>query len=295
MFNDTGFDKFISTSNDTITEEIKLPFENQNENNSYFLKDDICSEQKYFIDSFFNKLSTRELSNNLIDNKIEKNNSNKEFEGNFPFIRDTKELKESKESKINKFHTKIYKKRGRTKLINSKRKTHSKDDRDNILTKIQNHFLTFLINVSNDVIKLCFHAKKNNKRFRQIDYNIKKNITKEHITKLKTCSIKDILQMKISPKYKKCGEDYNKEVYNFIYEEANKDKNLDWINNFFDMKYLEAFKEYYYNCDKNMNYFFIQDKTINFSFNTKPFYNLLEKYPEIQNRLKDISKRNFLG
>ena len=114
------------------------------------------------------------MSNNLIDNKIEKNNSNKELEGNFPFIRDTKELKESKESKINKFHTKIYKKRGRTKLINSKRKTHSKDDRDNILTKIQNHFLTFLINASNDVIKLCFHAKKNNKRFRQIDYNIKK-------------------------------------------------------------------------------------------------------------------------
>ena len=63
--------------------------------------------------------------------------------------------------------------------------------------------------------------------------------------------------MKISPKYKKYGEDYNKEVYNFIYEETNKDKNLDWINNFFDMKYLEAFKEYYYNCDKNMNYFFL--------------------------------------
>ena len=48
--------------------------------------------------------------------------------------------------------------------------------------------------------------------------------------------------MKISPKYKKYGEDYNKEVYNFIYEETNKDKNLDWINNFFDMKYLEISK-----------------------------------------------------
>ena len=105
-------------------------------------------------------MSTRELSNNLIDNKIEKNNSNKEFEGNFPFIRETKELKESKESKINKFHTKIYKKRGWTKLIVSKRKTHSKDDRDNILTKIQNHFLTFLMDASNDVIKPYFHAKK---------------------------------------------------------------------------------------------------------------------------------------
>ena len=32
--------------------------------------------------------------------------------------------------------------------------------RDNVLTKIQVHFLTYLINVSNDIIEPYFQAKK---------------------------------------------------------------------------------------------------------------------------------------
>ena len=37
------------------------------------------------------------------------------------------------------------------------------------------------------------------------------------------------------------------------------------------------------------------DKEINISENTKPFYNLLEKNTEIQERLETISKRHFIG
>ena len=104
--------------------------------------------------------------------------------------------------------------------------------------------------------------------------------------------------MKISPKYKKYGEDYNKELCDSINEEVKNDKNLSWIKNFFDMNYLKVFHEYY-SINKDRNYFVISDnlsdKKINILENTKPFYNLLEKNAEIQERLKTISKRHFIG
>ena len=61
---------------------------------------------------------------------------------------------------MNKFLTKKHKKRLRRKKINTNRKTHSKADDDNVLTKIQNHFLTFLVDISNDVMKPYFEEKK---------------------------------------------------------------------------------------------------------------------------------------
>ena len=284
--------QIMSSSDESTLEEFKHSFENLNENNPYFSKDDIPQEQIYFIET-----STIEFSNNKSDNITEKNKSENACEGYFSFIRDNKEFKESDETKINKFLTKKHKKRGRRKMINTNRKTHSKTDDDNVLTKIQNHFLTFLVDISNDVIKSYFEEEKINKTFMQIDYNIKKNIKLAHISELKTRSIKDILQMKVSPRNKNIGEDYNKEVYEevykLIYEEAEKDENLNWINDFFDTKYLEAFKKYYYYFDKNRNYFL--DKKINFSLNTKPYYKLLEKYPEIKDSLKKICERCFIG
>ena len=291
--------QIMSSSDESTLEEIKHSFENLNENNPYFSKDDIPQEQIYFIETRFNKLSTIEFSNNKSDNITEKNKSENACEGYFSFIRDNKEFKESEDTKMNKFLTKKHKKRGRRKMINTNRKTHSKTDDDNVLTKIQNHFLTFLVNISNDVIKPYFEEEKINKTFMQIDYNIKKNIKLAHISELKTRSIKDILQMKVSPRNKNIGEDYNKEVYEEVYklicEEAEKDENLSWINDFFDTKYLEAFKKYYYYFDKNRNYFFIRNKKINFSLNTKPYYKLLEKYPEIKDSLKKICERCFIG
>ena len=222
--------QIMSSSDESTLEEIKHSFENLNENNPYFSKDDIPQEQIYFIETSYNKLSTIEFSNNKSDNITEKNKSENACEGYFSFIRDNKEFKESEDTKMNKFLTKKHKKRGRRKMINTNRKTHSKTDDDNVLTKIQNHFLTFLVDISNDVIKPYFEEEKINKTFMQIDYNIKKNIKLAHISELKTRSIKDILQMKVSPRNKNIGEDYNKEVYEEVYklicEEAEKDENL---------------------------------------------------------------------
>ena len=293
-----GLDEISNESNESIPEEINIPFENQIEINSYFLNDDISPRQIYFNDHTFNKFSTKAFSNNALDNDIKKDKSDKVFEGNFPFLKKSIELEENAESKINIFQTKKHKIRGRLKTNNSNRKNHGKTADDNVLTKIQDHFFKFLIDVSNDVLERYFRTKKNNECFKQINYDIKRNITSDHIYMLKNCSIKDILQMKISPKYKKYGEDYNKELCDSINEEVKNDKNLSWIKNFFDMNYLKVFHEYY-SINKDRNYFVISDnlsdKKINILENTKPFYNLLEKNAEIQDRLKTISKRHFIG
>jgi len=201
-------------------------------------------------------------------------------------------LEENEDSKMNLFLTKKYKKKGRIKLNDTNRKTHNKMDDDNVLTKIQVNFLKFLIAISNDIIDSHF-----GKYFMPINYNIRKNIKSDHISKLKTSSIKDILRMNISPKFQKYGENYNKKIYDFICDKVDKDENLSWVSNFFDMNYLEVFNKYYYRINREQNYFYIGDKKIKFS-EAKPFYYLLEKNksaPLYQERLIKISERCFIG
>ena len=161
-----GLDKIINESNESIPEEINIPFENQIENNSYFLNDDISPRQIYFNDHTFNKFSTPAFSNNTLDNIIEKCESDEVSEGNYPFLKKSIELEENAESKINIFQTKKYKIRGRIKTNNTNRKNHGKTADDNVLTKIQDHFFKFLIDVSNNIIEPYFQAKKNNECFK---------------------------------------------------------------------------------------------------------------------------------
>ena len=273
----SGLFEVISDSGDFVPGELPNPTEILN-----------LQEPCYFHD----KMSTAELSVNII-------NMDKAFNDIFPFIKPILPLEENDNKPIF-FKTKKVLKRGRKKSVNvdinshkPKRKIHCKTDDDNVLIKIQVHFLTFLINITNDVIEPYFQAKKKNIYFRQINYDYKKNITIDHISELKSCAIKDILQKEISPKCRNYGKDYNNNNYDYILEQINKDKELNLINNFFNMKYLEIFEKYYYTYNKK-NYFYFQDKKINFSKKTKTFYNLLEKNKndqEIQECFKKISER----
>ena len=162
------------------------------------------------------------------------------------------------------------KKRGRKSM--KKKKFHLKSDFDNVLTKIQIHFLNFLINVSNDVLKATL--TKNNLHFKHINYNFKKQITYEHIKYLKTVPIKVLLEKDISSKYRKYSKDFNSKILQQVIPSSK------WLEEFFNMKYLSLFRIYYNNCKplKQINF---NGKNINLSLNTKSFYNLLKK-----NRIK---------
>ena len=104
-----------------------------------------------------------------------------------------------KEDKINKSIEKIVKpvfltkKRGKNtnKKQIRKRKTHVKYALDNVLVKIQVHFLNFLVDFANDALK---HIIKDRKYyFRKLNYNFKRNIKYNHFNELKTLKIKKIL------------------------------------------------------------------------------------------------------
>ena len=56
---------------------------------------------------------------------------------------------------------------------NLDKRIHSASDDDNVLRKIQVHYLTFLVNFTNDVIK-TFIEDKNVPQFKNLDYKIKK-------------------------------------------------------------------------------------------------------------------------
>ena len=162
------------------------------------------------------------------------------------------------------------KKRGRKSM--KKKKFHLKSDFDNVLTKIQIHFLNFLINISNDVLKATL--TKNNLHFKHINYKFKKLITYEHIKYLKTVPIKVLLEKDISSKYRKYSKDFNSKILQQVIPSSK------WLEEFFNMKYLSLFRIYYNNCKplKQINF---NGKNINLSLNTKSFFNLLKK-----NRIK---------
>ena len=191
-----------------------------------------------------------------------------------------------KEDKINKSIEKIVKPvfltkktKGRGKNNNKKqirkRKTHVKYAFDNVLTKIQVHFLNFLVDFANDALK---HIIKDRKYyFRKLNYNFKRNIKYNHFNELKTLKIKEILSQDISNKYKLTSKETNKEIILRVTTFSN------WLKAFFDIDYLKAFN-IYYNKLKPLKKVIFQGIEINLSSQTKSFNNLLKNNKE----MKDI-------
>ena len=60
-----------------------------------------------------------------------------------------------------------------------KRPIHDKTGEDNILTKIQVHFMNFLVNLANDAIKVIL--KNKNLNFKNINYKYKKKYKKRRL------------------------------------------------------------------------------------------------------------------
>ena len=232
-------------------------------------------------------------STNIINQIVENNNNIDRVCNNIFYApKATIELEENEDKNQNPqcvtLNLKKYNKRGRKKEEGKPiRKKHSSMDDDNVLTKIQVHFFTYLINITNDIIKSGFGK---NGDFQQIKYDDKKNIKLDNIKKLKNSKIKDILQMKISSKCRKYDENYNKNNYIKILEAISNDTSLNWITDFFHMNYLDLFEKYY----NNDNSFF--GKEINISKETKSFNDLLKKNDDkMKECLNIISKRYLQG
>ena len=181
------------------------------------------------------------------------------------------------------------KKRGRKKERENKSQTHDKYSMDNILRKIKNHFLSFIIFFINDILKALNYEQ----RFLKLNQSFKVNIKKDFVESLKKKTIGEIINNKISTKYKKKID--NKKIY----EELKDKEDLKLL---FKENYLELFKNIYYKNIKiiNLKKYGIE-REINLSKEVKFYEDLLKKNEafnednEYKRNINECINLNFLS
>ena len=196
-------------------------------------------------------------------------------------------ISENQEKKII-FNSKIGK-RGKPSN-NSRIKMHTNLNFDNLQTKIQVHFFSFIINICNDALYSELHDKKNS--FKEISYKIKQKVDQEFFELLKESPIRKIVELRISKKYKRCGEDYNQQLLSKVYNKS------PWLNKFFNINYIKLFTYYFnYNKEKQNNKINIEGKNITLSTKTKTFCDLLKKKEnkKIEKELKETALSVYLN
>ena len=166
----------------------------------------------------------------------------------------------------------------RSKYPQKRARIHDNTEFDNLLRKIQVHFLSFVINISNDAILAEFNDTKNN--FKDISYEIKKIVNYQTCSIFKNYTVKNILCQKISSKYKKFDQYINRQTLNEVCKS-------EWLNKFYNMKFMDIF-EIYHSNGKELKEFEFENKTIKLSKSTKTFFNLLNKKENIPIRDKLI-------
>ena len=184
----------------------------------------------------------------------------------------------------NLFSIESHKRRGRKTHKNGPI-IHRSDSFDNLLRKIQVHFLNFLIDFCNEALKTEY--ENSDYSFKQINYKVKKEIKYSYLKNLKHCSIKDILNFDISSKYLKIDRKHNKKLLEKI------ESSSIWLYNLFQMNYLQLFK-YYYNDGKPLNKIYFMEREIFLTPKTKSFYCLLEKNLNLKNEIIGVAKRCYL-
>ena len=103
----------------------------------------------------------------------------------------------------------------------------------------------------------------------------------DYVSKLKNSSIKDLLNLEISDKYKAFNKNHNQIILSRIENE--------WLKKLFEMNYLEIFK-YYYNNEKPLKKFVFEGKEIVLSSKTKSFSFLLDKNKKLSEKIIDTAK-----
>ena len=278
----------ISESSNSFSNDGKNEFD-------YFLEDkkeDLIQNNPISSSDDLSSLNSIEISKEE-ENKLyyvinDKNNENQNT---------AIENKNSSKSDSTQFITK--KKRGRGKqndsndLNDSNDKiinVHDKFSPDNVLRKIQVHFINFIVLFLNDILKNLNYEQQ----FLKLDYSFKKNVNKKTVDSLKSQTIGEIICNKISIKYRKQDKNINKTIYEQI-------QNNEVLNKLLSEKYLKIFKKFYYKSNRIINLKeYGLDKDIILSKDVKMYKDLLKdnetfnEYKEYQKNLKECAIQNFL-
>jgi hypothetical protein len=176
------------------------------------------------------------------------------------------------------------KKRGRKALKESKRQ-HNALDQDNIIRKIQVHFLSFIIYFCNDLIQTFLPLNKD-LCFKNIQYELKKTVNHAYIEKLKSKNIGDILQLKASPKNKKFNGNINKSTFDKICSLN------PFLKKFFEMSYLDMFNNYYCQTQREID---VSGYKVKLSQRTRLFIDLITKNLSSAEKIKEIAEEYFIN
>ena len=149
---------------------------------------------------------------------------------------------------------------------------HTKFSSDNIKTKVQCHFFSFLRQFVNFFLILFGYTEQ----FFDIDYNDKINSNKKTFPLLKETPIGDILSKNISRKLK---TQPNKQINLIIYQKV---INNPIINNLLSEKYITLFKEIYYKSNPIIN---LKRYGLDYEFKLSP------KIPMFDSLKKTINKQ----
>lgn len=255
----------------------KLNFLKSRNNNKLEIKNNInnseknVSQDKEIKNETTNSITTKKESNiDLSDNNKTLNDNDKKYHPRFII------------SKGKTFSTNRVKK-GRQNVKISYR-VHTASDYDNILRKIQVHFLSFIIHFLNDIVRTFIPYNNEKLLFKNIDYKIKKDVNHKFIEKILTKNIFEVLKFDISPKYKQFQKSTNSTIAGKICEK------LPFMNDFLKQNYLDLFNDYYYSKDKN---FIINNTTIKITKKTEVFSELLKRNLNYEERIKNVIKNYF--
>ena len=177
------------------------------------------------------------------------------------------------------------KKRGPKKKKESKKAEHNEYSIDNITSKIQIHYLNFIVSFLNDCIVSYFGKKIFS--FIKINHKEKSKVSRKHLEKMKNSTILDILKnMDISKKYKYYNKDINKMNIVALIKYS-------WFRKIFETKYLEFFL-HYYNDKEPLKELTLFEKKVILSEETKSFYYLLQKKEELKEQITYFCKLIYL-
>ena len=181
------------------------------------------------------------------------------------------------------------KKRGPKKKKETKKAEHNAWAKENIISKIQRHYLNFIVSFLNDsILSILGEKKRKIIFFLNINNKIKSKSSNDHIAKMKKSTISDILKNSgISDRYKYYDENTNKMNVEALIEHP-------WFKEIFERKYLDLFLNYY-NDEKPLKELMIFDKKVILSKNTKSFYYLLHKQEELKNQIIYFCKKDYLS
>ena len=199
--------------------------------NDFISFDSFGNEPNYFLDSIFpenisknlpflSELKKKENIQICIDNKVED--------------------RDKEETKATKNNTNLGRKKKESRAQNlGNEKCHDKFGKDNLKTKIQNHYISFIIDYVN--YNLLFLGYR--KQFYKISHEDK---IKMNFSSLKDKNIGEILQKNVSPSFNKVNFDENKKTFEEIKDEPG-------VKDLLSENYLDLFINVYYKNKRNLN------------------------------------------